>query len=70
MSKERYTVRYYGRNNNPVITAVSNYGELYELLKGDAKGCFMETRISDNMPVAMHNLVADHNKTTKNPYKV
>ncbi len=60
---KRYTVRYYVKDK-PVLTAVGSYAELTDLLKGDAKDCFMETKINEGMPPTMHNLIADHNKKT------
>jgi hypothetical protein len=64
---KRYTVRYY-INDKPVKTAVGNWAELKDLLNGDAKESFIETKISENMPTTMHNTISKHNESlmTKN----
>lgn len=52
MSKA-YTIRY-----NSIITAVSNYEQLMDILKGDAKGHTVETKMSEDMPLTLHNAIA------------
>ena len=65
MSNKKYTVKYY-KGDKPIVFKANRSG-ITELLSGDAKGCFMEVKISDNMPVDLHNLIAKHNqKTIKN----
>ncbi len=63
MNKKNYTVKYY-KHDVPTITTVTDTKNLKDLLNGLAKNCFMEVKINENMPVAMHNLIADHNKKT------
>jgi hypothetical protein len=62
----RYTVRY-TKEGSATITAVSNYMDLSDLLKGDAKGAIVESKISENMPLTMHNEIAKHNGKLNEP---
>jgi len=64
MSKKRYTIRY-TKGKMSTITAASNWPELIDLLKGDAAGAFVEIKISEGMPLIMHNAIADHNSKLK-----
>lgn len=57
---KRYTVRYMKKGKS-IITAVSNYIDVMNLLK-DANGSVVETRISENMPSVMHKEIAKHNE--------
>lgn len=63
-TKKIYVIRY-TKKRRSTLTGVSNYSELMDLLKGSAKGAFIETRMSDNMPLVMHNACADHNTKLK-----
>jgi hypothetical protein len=59
--RKRYTIRYYNLKKQPVITSISTYIELSELMKGDAKNSIIETKMSENMSQAMHNEIGRHN---------
>lgn len=60
-----YTIRY-----NETITVFHNYIQLMNILNGEAKKHTVETKMSENMPLSLHNAIAKHNaevEKTKNP---
>ncbi len=60
MSK-KYSIKYY-KDDKPIVRAVGDYTELNVLLSGDAKGCFVNCKDGESLPVKLNSLIADHNK--------
>lgn len=58
---KRYTIRYTDTQGAATTTAISNYSDLMDILKGSAKDSIVETRVHENMPIALHNAIAKHN---------
>jgi hypothetical protein len=56
----KYTIRF-TESGASSITAVSNYSDLMDLVKGSAAKAIIETKMSEGMPLTMHNAIADHN---------
>ena len=61
--KNRYTVRI-KKGEVAIVTTVTDYVDLMDFLE-TAKGCIIETKIFENMPVEMHNAIGAHNKETR-----
>lgn len=59
--KKRYTIRYTNQRGSPVITAISNYSDLMDILKDSAKDSVVETKMSEKMSLTLHNAIAKHN---------
>lgn len=58
---KRYTIRYTDTQGAATTTAISNYSDLIDILKGNAKGSIVETKMHENMPLVLHDAIAKHN---------
>ncbi|MBP9793318.1 MAG: hypothetical protein KBC56_04900 [Flavobacterium sp.] len=58
---KNYSVRYFLKNM-PCTIRVSTIKDVKNLIAGDASQSEIETKISENMPIKMHNLIAKHNE--------
>lgn len=58
---KRYTIRYTDPEGSATTTAISNYSDLMDILKGNAKDSIVETKMHENMPLVLHNAIAKHN---------
>lgn len=56
-----YAIRFTNSEGTVVRTTITNKSELKKITKIDAKCATIDCRISDDMPVALHNAVAEHN---------
>lgn len=64
-----YKIRYANSTGTIVTTTISNARDLKKITKGEAINTTITTKISDNMPVKLHNTIADHNTDVRNRMK-
>ncbi len=58
---KEYTLKYI-KDNERFIISVSTESDLMDVLNNRADGVIVETKISEDMPLWMHNAIAKHNK--------
>lgn len=60
-----YKIRFTNNEDKVITATIANKKDLAKITNKDAKNAIIDCKIGDNMPVALHNAIADHNSKVR-----